>query len=40
MENSTSYGLLLAGRFILGFVAALQVNGCSLIVAESIPTRY
>ena len=32
--------VLSACRFILGFVAALQVNGCSLIVAESIPTRY
>ena len=27
-------------RLILGFAAALQVNGSSLIVAETIPTKY
>ena len=29
-----------SSRFILGFISGLQINGCALIIGESVPTEY
>lgn len=35
-----NFYVLSACRFVLGFMSALQVNGCSAIIGETVPTEY
>ena len=37
MENSTSYGLLLAGRFVLGFAVSLSAIAECIYISEIAP---